>query len=112
MNIEEYINKFNQLLRLVNLKGIMLQEIIIRKLLSGANSQYAMYTFTSDPRIRAEAENILRNMKLGFGMTAMETTNQKNKPISAKIKQIKSEEDLVTRVVQIVLKSIEISSAS
>src|SRR5688572_29372694 len=86
--------------------------MIIRKLLSGANPQYAMYAFTSDPRTRAEAENILRNMELGFGMTAAGTANQKNKPYTAKVKQVESEEDLATRVAQIVFKRIGTPSAN
>src|ERR1043166_1391380 len=79
----------------------MSEEIVIRKLLSEANPQYVMYAFTADPRTRIQAETILRNMELDFGMAGTGASKAKTKSVN-----VDAEGDLAAKVAQMVLESL------
>src|ERR1043166_4128127 len=60
-----------------------------------------MYAFTADPRTRLEAETILRNMELGFGMAGTGVSKAKTKSVS-----VDDEQNLAAKVAQMVLESL------
>src|ERR1043166_6530959 len=60
-----------------------------------------MYAFTADPRTKIEAETILRNMELGFGIAGTGASKAKTKSVN-----VEAEQDLAAKVAQMVLESL------